>query len=68
MPAVLQQLMRHESIDTTLKYYAGRNAQATTAALYEAVAGHSKVTHGPESDTPSVDQLSQLMLDTELIR
>jgi len=27
MPAVLQQLMRHESIDTTMKYYVGRDAQ-----------------------------------------
>ena len=36
MPTVLQQLMRHESIDTTLKYYVGRNAQRTTKILREA--------------------------------
>ena len=29
MPQVLMELMRHESIDTTLRYYVGRNAQQT---------------------------------------
>lgn len=32
----LKELMRHESIETTLKYYVGRNAQATAAILWEA--------------------------------
>ncbi len=36
MPQVLKELMRHESIETTLKYYVGRNAQATAAVLWEA--------------------------------
>ena len=36
MPPVLQQLMRHESIQTTMRYYVGRNAQATSAVLWEA--------------------------------
>jgi integrase len=39
MPQVLMELMRHESIDTTLKFYVGRNAEATAAALYAAVNG-----------------------------
>lgn len=29
MPAHLQQLMRHESIETTLRYYVGANAERT---------------------------------------
>ena len=33
MPQVLMELMRHESIETTLKYYVGRNAQNTAEAL-----------------------------------
>ena len=37
MPAVLQQLMRHESIETTLRYYVGRDAAAAAEILYEAV-------------------------------
>ena len=36
MPQVLQELMRHESIETTLRYYVGPNAQATAAVLWEA--------------------------------
>lgn len=37
MPVVLQQLMRHESIETTLRFYVGRNAQAVSDILYSAV-------------------------------
>jgi len=37
MPAQLKELMRHESIETSMTYYVGRNAEATAAALYEAV-------------------------------
>lgn len=36
MPAVLQQLMRHESIETTMKFYVGRNAQSTAEVLWAA--------------------------------
>ncbi len=41
MPAVLQQLMRHESIETTLRYYVGLDAAKTTEMLYEALSGNS---------------------------
>lgn len=37
MPAQLRDLMRHESIETTMTYYVGRNAETTAAALYESV-------------------------------
>ena len=36
MPQVLMQLMRHESIETTLRYYVGRNAQKAANALWAA--------------------------------
>jgi integrase len=36
MPQVLMELMRHESIETTLKYYVGRNAQSTADVLWAA--------------------------------
>jgi integrase len=36
MPPVLMQLMRHESIETTMKYYVGRSVEATTEVLWEA--------------------------------
>ena len=41
MPVVLQALMRHASIDTTLKYYATRNAQSMADVLWAAHAATS---------------------------
>lgn len=35
-PQVLMELMRHENIQTTLKFYVGRNAQATAEAPWKA--------------------------------
>ncbi|MBX3436536.1 MAG: site-specific integrase [Planctomycetaceae bacterium] len=37
MPIDLQQLMRHESIETTLRFYVGLDAQSTMSRLYAAV-------------------------------
>ena len=37
MPIVLQQLMRHESIETTLRYYVGRDADMVADTLWKAV-------------------------------
>ena len=36
MPAQLRELMRHESIETTLRYYVGANAERTADACWEA--------------------------------
>jgi len=49
MPQVLMELMRHESIDTTMKYYVGRNAQRTADALWEADAKSQ-----PQPDTGGI--------------
>jgi len=38
MPAVLQELMRHESIETTMKFYVGQDPQSTAAELHRAFA------------------------------
>ena len=43
MPAVLKELMRHQSINTTMRYYVGRET-ATTAALLWQAAAEAKVT------------------------
>jgi integrase len=48
MPQVLMQLARHESIETTMKFYVGRNAEATADVLYEAVA-KAKASQAPRS-------------------
>jgi len=42
MPAQLMELMRHESIDTTLSYYVGRNAERTAAMLWDEVRREEK--------------------------
>jgi integrase len=60
MPIVLKELMRHESIETTLRYYVGLNAESTVDALYRAVgntSGNSTLNGGPiarrdEVETP----------------
>ena len=36
MPAVLKELMRHESIDTTMRFYVGTNAQRTNDVIWAA--------------------------------
>ena len=41
MPAELRELMRHESIETTMKYYVGSNADVTAEKLW---AGKSNIT------------------------
>lgn len=36
MPPVLMEMMRHESINTTMEFYVGRNAEATADAMWAA--------------------------------
>jgi hypothetical protein len=36
LPVVLQELMRHDSIETTMTYYVGQNAERTEDAVWEA--------------------------------
>jgi integrase len=37
MPTILRELMRHESLETTMRYYVGTNAEATADELWKAV-------------------------------
>ncbi len=39
MPQVLRELMRHESIDTTMRFYVGRNAETTADAVWGSLRG-----------------------------
>jgi hypothetical protein len=41
MPAVLQELMRHESIETTIKFNVGQDPQSTAAEFHRAFADTS---------------------------
>jgi integrase len=40
MPPVLKELMRHRSIQTTMRYYVGRNAERTADELWSALERH----------------------------
>lgn len=54
MPAVLKELMRHSSIETTMTYYVGQNAQTTAAELWK-VSGD--ILGGAEPLAPSGDSV-----------
>jgi integrase len=54
MPAVLQQLMRHESIETTMRYYVGRDADAVADTLWEAVELTNRTPNGNTSLAPNL--------------
>lgn len=55
MPPVLMQLMRHESIDTTMRYYVGRSVQATADVVWEA---YQRATEQPNKESsPGRDTL-----------
>jgi len=49
MPAQLMELMRHETIETTLSYYVGRNAERTAAILWHE---HEKATEPERKAEP----------------
>ena len=46
---LLSERERHESIETTLKFYVGRNAEKTAETLYEAVSGNTLGNTTPKS-------------------
>jgi integrase len=55
MPQVLKELMRHETIETTLKYYVGRNAQNTAEALYAAL-GNTSGNTAPQAQSEATKE------------
>lgn len=57
MPVVLQQLMRHESIDTTLRYYVGQNAESTADTVWEAASRNSNVYCNTRPEAPKMGDL-----------
>jgi integrase len=66
MPQILMELMRHESIETTMKFYVGKNAQTTADVLWKAVSGNTSGNSQPagEADEPressqTIDQTAQ---------
>lgn len=52
MPAQLMELMRHESIETTLAFYVGRNAERTAAILWNEHEKAAMTEQNPEVNQP----------------
>ena len=59
MPQVLMQLMRHESINTTVKYYVDSDAQDTAELLYATVINNSRNTTPTGDVTNATAETSQ---------
>ena len=53
MPAQLMELMRHESIETTLRFYVGTNAQRTNDVIWDAYRRHQNRFSDQSSDFSS---------------
>ena len=71
MPVVLQELMRHDSIDTTMRYYVGRNAQSTAKILWQAhmeVAGNTSSNRAAEPSTANEKSLAETQSSTRLTK
>lgn len=51
MPPVLQQMMRHSDIHTTMKYYVGQNSQKAAAEIYAAFAKRADAPTSTNSNT-----------------
>lgn len=51
MPAQLMELMRHESIETTLRFYVGTDAQRTAEAAWAAFEAVQRVFLGPAGNS-----------------
>ena len=51
MPPQLRELMRHESIETTLKFYVRVNAEMTAETLWKAVSGDTLGDTAPKNTT-----------------
>ena len=53
MPQILMELMRHEDIQATLRFYVGRNAERTADVLWQAhqqaIAGNTSGNTHPET-------------------
>ncbi|WP_161604230.1 tyrosine-type recombinase/integrase [Roseiconus nitratireducens] len=60
MPPVLQAMMRHKSIETTLKFYVGENAKRNADAIWLA-AGHSESAVGDAAECTPGEFCTALM-------
>ena len=55
MPTILRELMRHESIDTTMRFYVGQNAEQTADELWRVADTISGTTSPKEVDRGGIE-------------
>lgn len=55
MPTVLQKLMRHDSIETTLRYYVDLDADAMAEELWKTM-GDARPSKNADGEGPSEDK------------
>jgi hypothetical protein len=67
MPQVLMQLMRHESIETTMRYYVGKNAEMVADVLWKAV-GNTSSNSLLVATSDSIGELSQQATHKEEVK
>ncbi|MFV1966355.1 MAG: tyrosine-type recombinase/integrase [Pirellulaceae bacterium] len=73
MPAVLKELMRHDGINTTMKYYAEQDAQSVAEEVWKStrsldlVTGNTSGNSGVSSSTGSAPEKPQTLVDSRLI-
>jgi hypothetical protein len=64
----MRELMRHESIETTLKFYVGRNAEKIAETLYEAVLGNTSGNTTPKSSSAHKQAPPETVAPTEFAK
>ena len=68
MPPQLMELMRHESIETTLRFYVGTNAAKTSGILYEAHRKAKAGLHSTDTFTDSDEKRTHPEVENALTR
>ena len=61
MPKILMELMRHESIETTMKYYVGQNAVSTTQILWKSMPGNSSGNSGQNRHEDYLEEIRNML-------
>ena len=75
MPPQLQELMRHESVETSMRFYVGRDAESTADALWVAYqasdagpAGNTFGNNGQETPNTPIQETTQALESQGLMK
>ncbi len=62
MPAILQTLMRHENIQTTMNFYVGQQAESVADAIWNAARMDTSLDSSPNSESDSAKKKPQAVV------